>query len=62
MQLGFGDLVQFFDAQHHVYVVDMVKVTLEFGKFVVHIITQSFGNLDMVSGQVNLHNVFLLFA
>ncbi len=44
------------------YVVDMVKVTLEFGKFVIHIITQSFGNLDMVSGQVNLHNVFLLFA
>ena len=46
MQLGFGDLVQFFYAQHHMNIVDVVKVTLEFGKFVVHIITQSFGDLD----------------
>jgi hypothetical protein len=60
VELGFGFLTQFFDAEDDMDVVDMVEMTIEFFEFVVDEAAQGVSDLDMMAGQVDLHSGFLI--
>lgn len=57
----FRNLLHFFHAKHDIHLIYAVKILFEFGELGVHELAQWFGDFDVVSGNVELHSVFLLY-